>query len=126
MASVLAQGEKEGDKKLIQRSQARWKRDGCGENRRASLLRASLVTNTSNLIPFSSFRVLYKQADQGLQCKWFIWRGSWGPSWGMLDRITTDKDILDHWVQRKGCFIVNKSLVRFLENIRKRSKCHTH
>lgn len=60
MASVLAQGEKEGDKKLIQRSQARWKRDGCGENRRASLLRASLVTNTSNLIPFSSFRVLYK------------------------------------------------------------------
>lgn len=49
--------------------------------------------------------------------------GSWGPCWGVLDRIRADKDIIDHWVHRKKCFfIVNKSLMRFLENIRKRKK----
>lgn len=40
---------------------------------------------------------------------------SWDPCWGVLDGLTG-----------KGVFIVNKSLVRFLENTRKRNKCHTH
>lgn len=52
--------------------------------------------------------------------------GSWGPCWGVLDRIRADKDIIDHRVHRKRCFIVNKSLMRSLENTRKRKKNATH